>query len=311
MDSAIDRRRAAAAVRRAVNEEALRLQPVNTARSYGPKQAEFLKWCRRTHRGEQFAEMVTPDKLLMFLQDEVVGRALKKRGRRREEEEEGTDGDEVGVEEADEDEDDQHADMEGQEAADEGIQTTTEQPAVKTVSFGTIDAYVNAISRLWKHQKSVHNSGHSDPRDEHVKQLLNNQRLLENERRESNMEDPAAGTMADGYHTFQELSKITKELLFKGNRKNKDGLRDRAIHLMLHHGMMRFDNVEKLRLGHLFAIKLPYHGFGEDCLALMAIMHAGKTNKTGRKDLTGMLGNGHVEVCPIGALALYFFERST
>lgn len=81
------------------------------------------------------------------------------------------------------------------------------------------------------------------------------------------------------------------------------------MQLIMHHGLLRQDNAKNLLLCHLFTMNLPYNTSGKDCLGLMAVTSEGKTNRTGRKDLKGMLRNRDVNVCPIGALALYFFER--
>jgi hypothetical protein len=48
-------------------------------------------------------------------------------------------------------------------------------------------------------------------------------KVTENERRERQLEDPAEGTMTDGYHTFEELNRINKQLLFMGKEGTKVG----------------------------------------------------------------------------------------
>lgn len=132
----------------------------------------------------------------------------------------------------------------------------------------------------------------------------------EHKRREQNLDDPAKGTMRDGITTFAELKDVSEALLYTpAGRLCATGLRDRSMQLVLHHAMMRYGNVHTLRMSHLFCVNLPYHSFNGECLGLMAVTSEGKTNRTGRKDLTGMLRNKDPYICPVGAWALYLFER--
>jgi len=66
------------------------IERVNNAKAagtkavYDSKQLEFLDWCRLNYPHEEFTkETVTETKLLTFLEEEVIGRPPRKKGRKR------------------------------------------------------------------------------------------------------------------------------------------------------------------------------------------------------------------------------------
>ena len=286
-----------AQTRLAIVQQTARQRPINTARQYGPKQLEFIQFCREFYGHEEVPHTVTSAKLVLFITAKVENRPRRTSGRRARnldtQEAAGND---------DADEPDGGDEDEAAAAAD------GESPP--PIRAGTVEGYVSAVVSLWNEQQACGTNSHPNPRDDNVKNLLKNLRNQENARREAALEDPAAGTLSDGITTIERLSRVVRSLFkLKRGRVNVHALRDRAMYTMLHHGLLRFGNAKMMRLSHLFSVKLPYHGYGGDCLGLMAIIREGKTNRTGRKDLTGMVRNKSVEVCPVGALALYLFER--
>jgi len=54
-----------------------------TSSVYEPKQKEWKDWCKETYGNVITCETVTQEKLIYFLEDQVIGREVKKRGRKR------------------------------------------------------------------------------------------------------------------------------------------------------------------------------------------------------------------------------------
>lgn len=121
-----------------IHESTLDQRPRNTTKAYQPKQAEFLRWCR----SNQIDDTVNSAKLLVFLQDNVVGRKRKKRGRppfRREEDFQ----------------DDEH-EHEDQEETEEEQESARQD----TIGASVIKQYVNAITDLWRTQQAHSRNNH-------------------------------------------------------------------------------------------------------------------------------------------------------
>lgn len=71
---------------------------------------------------------------------------------------------------------------------------------------------------------------------------------------------------------------------------------------------MRGDNVRKLELADLFSLRLENEG-PNGATAVVLLLNHGKTNQTGRTKYAAFLRNKEVDLCPVGALAAYFFAR--
>ncbi|ETI54291.1 hypothetical protein F443_02874 [Phytophthora nicotianae P1569] len=70
-------------------DKAAKSRPENTQRAYGKRQQEFMQWC--TAKGSAFNELtrftVTGEKLHLFLEECVIGRAKRHRGSQKKTEE--------------------------------------------------------------------------------------------------------------------------------------------------------------------------------------------------------------------------------
>jgi hypothetical protein len=55
----------------------------------------------------------------------------------------------------------------------------------------------------------------------------------------------------------------------------------------------------------LFHITLENEGV-TDCNALVLVLNQGKTNQHGKLEISGCIRNKNVELCPVGAVGLYF-----
>lgn len=72
--------------------------------------------------------------------------------------------------------------------------------------------------------------------------------------------------------------------------------------------MARDESTRKLQLPDLFSMELLNEG-PTPCIAAMVIMDQGKINQFGRIEYGGCIRHRDVELCLVGALALYLFGR--
>ncbi|ETP39425.1 hypothetical protein F442_13105 [Phytophthora nicotianae P10297] len=86
------------------------------------------------------------------------------------------------------------------------------------------------------------------------------------------------------------------------------GLQDRADLLFGHALMARGETTRKPQLPDLFSMELPNER-PTKCEAALTVMDQGKMNQFGRIEYGGCITHRDVMVCPIGALAKYFFWR--
>ena len=91
-------------------------------------------------------------------------------------------------------------------------------------------------------------------------------------------------------------------------RGNAEGLRDRTMFLFTHYAMLRGQNARNIELADLWTVGLEGEGFGR-CVPLVVTLDNGKMNQDGRLEFGGMFRNKDVDRCPIGAFALYCFDR--
>ena len=118
--------------------------------------------------------------------------------------------------------------------------------------------------------------------------------------------DDCAGTHLEGY-TKDQLISINKHWLGKNSEA---ALRDRTAFQLCHYGLLRGDNVRELELCDLHTLDLgPKEGYTEHCHAVVCTLRRGKTNQYGRIEFGSFMRNSVVEICPVGALAIYFFSR--
>jgi hypothetical protein len=85
-------------------------------------------------------------------------------------------------------------------------------------------------------------------------------------------------------------------------------LRDKVAFAITHYAIMRGANVRQLEFADLHHADLENEGFS-DCFAVVCLADNGKTNQEGRIEYGSFIRNKRVEICPVGALALYLFAR--
>lgn len=172
----------------------------------------------------------------------------------------------------------------------------------KIVGSSTVCGYVNAIVDLYNQQVGLRTNSNEHPRSAQVKQLIKNVQAAATETRKKNYQDRGIGSLLDGYHSAGQFREICDAFL------TLDDLRGRAAFLVSHYGLLRGENVRDLELADMFSQLLDNEGF-QQCTALVLLIQHGKTNTYGKLQHVGFMRNKDVHVCPVGAVALYFFER--
>jgi hypothetical protein len=117
-----------------------------------------------------------------------------------------------------------------------------------------------------------------------------------------NYVDRGIGTFLDAY-TSDDLEKISKYFFEKNSTI---GLRNRAMHLLCHSALTRGQGVRNMELPDIHFVELPAEG-STPCTVLIIISNHGKTNQFGKIEFYSCMRSKNVLVCPISALALYFF----
>lgn len=120
----------------------------------------------------------------------------------------------------------------------------------------------------------------------------------------------AKGTNADTF-TSSDLMRCAGWCLtnFKGPSQIYIGLRDRAMLLTSCSVAFRGDSTRSLLLSDLFMtdVIMNAKGLGETIPALTMLADNAKHNQTGRTDEHGAFRHRHVELCPVGSIALLLF----
>ncbi|KAJ7742819.1 hypothetical protein B0H16DRAFT_1860573 [Mycena metata] len=121
----------------------------------------------------------------------------------------------------------------------------------------------------------------------------------------------AKGTNADTF-TSTDLMKCAGWTLtdFKGPLNIYIGLRDRAMLLTSCSVAFRGDSTRSLLLSDLFMtdVVMNAKGLGEIVPALTLLADNAKHNQSGRTDEHGAFRHRHVELCPVGSIALLLFS---
>lgn len=169
----------------------------------------------------------------------------------------------------------------------------------------SILAYVKAVSDLYNTQKALKINSNEAARGPLVRTFLDNLEKTKVRQKRANFEDRGKNTLNDGY-TKDELMKISQYFI---NHKNDiNGSRDRLCFLISHAMLCRSQTALGLQFPDLFAITLENQGITK-CISLVATISFGKTNQHGKIEYGSSIRHKQVELCSVGALALYLFSR--
>lgn len=172
----------------------------------------------------------------------------------------------------------------------------------KIVGGSTVCGYVNAVVDLYNQQVALHINANEHPRSAHVKQLIKNVQAQATETKKKNYQDHGVGSLLDGYYSEAQFRQICDSFF------DVNDIRGRASFLISHFGLLRGENARDLELADMFSQRLDNEGF-QPCTALVLLIQHGKTNTFGKMQHVGYMRNKDVHLCPVGAVALYLFER--
>ncbi|KAI7863867.1 uncharacterized protein EV154DRAFT_572640 [Mucor mucedo] len=114
-----------------------------------------------------------------------------------------------------------------------------------------------------------------------------------------NCGDYGEGTLADGYTSLDQVSKIAQFYL-NGQRNHGENLRDALAFLFSHYFLLRGESIRNAELTDFQTMNLDSESVRPDikCPALVMILRQGETNKNYRLELTGCIRSTQVEICP-------------
>jgi Centromere DNA-binding protein complex CBF3 subunit, domain 2 len=119
-----------------------------------------------------------------------------------------------------------------------------------------------------------------------------------------NFEDRGRNTLAATV-TLEDFRRIAK---YYWNLNTVYGLRHRADDLLRYALMTRGQVTRRLMFSRIGVRELD-SGVQENTFALFAQFNESKTNQYGHQEQAGCMRHKEVDLCPIGALALYLFAR--
>jgi hypothetical protein len=80
------------------------------------------------------------------------------------------------------------------------------------------------------------------------------------------------------------------------------------MNLFCHYGILRGENARKLEFADLITREYEQQG-PSPCQLVILLLNNGKTNSVNKQEFAGMCRSKNVELCAIGALAAYLFQR--
>ncbi|KAE8266440.1 hypothetical protein A4X09_0g5909 [Tilletia walkeri] len=257
--------------------------------------------------GHTQRDQVTGEKLFLFLREKVWNRPVKRKAKAKHVAKKpapkrlqanGSGGGEEDASSAESDDEDSNVDEEaaGKDTAEKGV--------VKTIGWTSLKAYASAIIDPYTQQANARVNAAPHPRSAAVKQLIETARKQQQGKDRREYKDRAHGTHLDGYDR-DEMRKLSAYFF---ERDTEIGMRDRAALFLCHFALLRGDNCRALEFPDLHHLELRDEGF-TPCFAVVLILRQGKTNKFGHLEFGSFIRAADVELCPVGALALYLFSR--
>jgi hypothetical protein len=211
-------------------------------RTYKGVQKEFSDWCKERYENQLSCLIVTEAKLLLFLQQRVVGRQSRKRRR-------GSDSHIIGVKSI-------------LNAVSAIVDLWKQQSFMKVWKISTCFLVLDPSSQM---------NSNPNPRGALIKEYIKSLSSQENNRRRANYHDRGIGTFADGYLNLTELSLISNDFFNNGCAV---GIRDRCAFLLAHYAMIRGENIRNLEFADLLCVDMPNEG-PDPCTALVLMMLQG------------------------------------
>jgi hypothetical protein len=229
----------------------------STLKTYKVEQTRFLTWVSNCIQYPPLTRhIVTEDKLLVYLHTQVNGR-IKKRKR----------GDAVG--------------------STVGNSNKNGSWFHTCVGIQTFKNAVSAVVDLWTKQRNLRINDHKSPRGPLVKKYLEHIKKREFQKSRDEFKDRGVGTLADGYSTHEEFSRLACSF-FDESYQADVGLRFRAMLLMSHYGLLRGQNARDMEFADLQLHDIPNPG-PQKVFALYSVLCNGKTNQVNRIEYAAMI----------------------
>jgi hypothetical protein len=170
----------------------------------------------------------------------------------------------------------------------------------------SIEGYISAVMDLYRQQVSQKEHTNPNPRGPALEGRIDAIRRGERQKRKDHYVDRQLGSLVDGYNT-EEMRRVC-EVLRQQVRQPEQHLRTLLDFLLGHFLLARGELRRMMQLPDFFAV--PFEDEGPTkCLGVIAVFSQAKQNQHGKIDYMGMVRNKDVLVCPVGALAAYFFWR--
>jgi Centromere DNA-binding protein complex CBF3 subunit, domain 2/Transcriptional activator of glycolytic enzymes len=253
-------------------EMTLKARAKNTAKNYDPKQREFSDWA--LSRGYSDRDTVTEAKLLSFLQDEVVNRPLRKRGKK------------------------------SLAAADVDLED-------QILSWQSVRSYVTAINDLYNAQKARNMNSNPSPRATATRDFIKTLQRRDTALAKQNYADKGRDTYLDGY-TETQLKELCialwKAASGASGMTTACYLRTLLDQLLGHYLLARGADRRAGEISDLHTFEFPDEGL-TPCFPLIMTMRGSKTNQFGRLETIGAFRNKDPFICPLNALAFYLLFR--
>jgi len=216
-------------------------------------------------------DLVSEEKLSLYLQEAVINRKVRARGKA------------------------QHSTP---ETGDDAV-----------VGYSSVESTVSALCDLWQVQRSQNLNPYPHPRGVAVKGLLKQMAQYKAERKRAAFADRGANTIQDG-HTDDQFQSVLATLWRQGLEKPEISLRTLFDITFSHSTLTRGEDTRHAELADIFTIELQNQG-PTRCFPLIATIDASKTNKTGKPWYAACLRTKNVQSCPVGALSFYLLYRFT
>ncbi|KAI7882291.1 uncharacterized protein EV154DRAFT_574993 [Mucor mucedo] len=131
--------------------------------------------------------------------------------------------------------------------------------APKKIKTSTFEQYITAITDLYKTQVQKKINYNEHPRAT-VLGLIKISKMKEFEVSRENCEDRGEGTLADGYSSLDQVSKIVQFYL-NGQRNHRENLRNALAFLFSHYFLLRGESIRNAELTDFQTINLDSESF--------------------------------------------------
>jgi hypothetical protein len=248
-----------------------------TNKSYDKPQQEYREWCIK--HGFADGESVTEKKLLLFLDECVVDRPIRRSRYKKART-------------------DEQGDL-----------------VVQKLGYPSIKRYSASLVDLWKFQRTLGTVSGDPPNQNLIPKLLKSHKFHENQWKLTDYIDRGQNSLQDGY-TQEDIRAFVRycwmgwqeiDQKYRKPQAQESYLRTSVDFLFGHNMLPRGEDRRALQFADLFTI------FMEEgptpCWPMIMMKHHGKTNQFGRTEYMGVMRHKEPLLCTIGQTAFYLFQR--